>query len=112
MNVLLNARDAVESRRASEPEAPATICVTTRACADGQELRVEDTGCGISVEHQARLGEPFFTTKPVGAGTGLGLAVCRDLLRANHGSLKIESEEGRGTQVSVVFQTLAEEKTR
>jgi signal transduction histidine kinase len=101
MNVLINARDAVETRRAQGPDAPARIAVTTRVREGELELRVEDSGCGIAAEDRDRLFEPFFTTKPHGAGTGLGLAVCRDLLRGHDGRISLESELGQGTQVIV-----------
>jgi len=103
LNLLLNARDAIETRRAAEPAAPATIAIRTAAHPEGQALAIADSGCGIPEADQARLGEPFFTTKPVGSGTGLGLTVCRDLLRMNDGRLRIESEPGQGTTVTAVF---------
>ena len=70
---------------------------------EGQGLAVVDSGCGIPEADQSRLGEPFFTTKPVGSGTGLGLTVCRDLLRMNDGRLQIESEPGQGTTATIVL---------
>jgi signal transduction histidine kinase len=118
MNLVLNARDAIEARRADEPGAPAAITVSVagadaRADASAEaatgpaaELRVSDTGCGIPAELRERLFEPFFTTKPPGSGTGLGLAVCRDLVRRHDGRIDVESEPGQGTTVVVRLPAL------
>ncbi len=62
---------------------------------------VTDTGLGIAPAVLERVTEPFFTTKPVGIGTGLGLSVCRNLVESYGGQLKIESALGKGTSVSV-----------
>ncbi|MCC7492302.1 MAG: hybrid sensor histidine kinase/response regulator [Fimbriimonadaceae bacterium] len=58
---------------------------------------VADNGCGVAPEHLARIFEPQFTTKPVGEGTGLGLASCYELAQACGGHLEVHSELGRGT---------------
>lgn len=60
---------------------------------------VEDDGCGMSAEVLAKAFEPFFTTKAVGAGSGLGLPMIYGFARQSGGQVRIESEEGRGTQV-------------
>ncbi|RRU03781.1 hypothetical protein EGJ34_19195 [Stenotrophomonas sp. 278] len=69
--------------------------------AEGDQLllRVEDTGVGMSEEVRARCLEPFFTTKPIGQGTGLGLAVTVRLISAAGGSVQVHSQAGQGTQV-------------
>jgi len=70
-------------------------------------LRVRDTGIGMSPEVRRRALEPFFTTKDVGEGTGLGLSQAYGLIKANGGALFIESEEGKGTEVQI-FLPLSE----
>ncbi|MCY1370757.1 Signal transduction histidine-protein kinase AtoS [compost metagenome] len=67
------------------------------------EVLVEDNGCGIAVEDQARLFDPFFTTRPVGSGTGLGLTVARDIMAAHHGEILVRSKPGTGTRVTLRF---------
>ncbi len=64
-------------------------------------LRIADTGQGMSEEVRARCLEPFFTTKPVGQGTGLGLAVTASLVGAAGGSLAVDSQPGQGTCVEI-----------
>ena len=65
-------------------------------------LAVEDEGIGIPPEHQARLCDPFFTTKHESGGTGLGLAITSTLVRAHGGRLTFSSEPGRGTRALVM----------
>ncbi|WP_368649094.1 ATP-binding protein [Castellaniella ginsengisoli] len=65
------------------------------------EVAVEDTGCGMAPEALARTFEPFFTTKPAGAGTGLGLSMCRRFAQQAGGAVQIESTVGKGTVVRV-----------
>ena len=64
-------------------------------------VRVEDDGPGIDPEVRARLFEPFFTTKPVGQGTGLGLYVSYEIVRAHGGEIRVDSEPGRGSRFEV-----------
>jgi signal transduction histidine kinase len=95
MNLLLNARDAVrESARKS---------VVIRAWSTEQDVWVafEDTGHGIPAAVRERIFDPFFTTKPPGEGTGMGLAVSRNIISDLNGDLAFESEEGQGARFSV-----------
>src|SRR3990172_6370788 len=66
-------------------------------------LSVSDDGAGIPEEARDRIFTPFFTTKPVGKGTGLGLAICHGIVTAHGGEIRVESEVGRGTRMSVVL---------
>ena len=66
----------------------------------GAAITVADSGTGIAPEHVARLFEPFFTTKPRGQGTGLGLPICREIVRAHGGDMTVETKLGAGTTVT------------
>jgi signal transduction histidine kinase len=92
--LLMNALDAVG--------AGGRVVVETSR--DGERrvaLSVTDNGAGISPEHMDKLFTPFFTTKPVGSGMGLGLAVCHGIVTAHGGEIGVTSELGRGTRVSM-----------
>ena len=65
----------------------------------GVEVRIRDNGTGIPAEVQAKIFQPFFTTKPVGEGTGLGLSLSHDIVTTGHGgTLRVESRAGEGTE--------------
>ncbi len=94
VHLLLNAAEALEGRQG-------TITVATSS--DGQDVvaTVSDTGCGILPENLPRVLDPFFTTRPPGQGTGLGLSVCHGIVTRHGGSLRITSTPGQGTTVTV-----------
>ena len=64
-------------------------------------MRVTDNGIGIPPEHLSRVFDPFFTTKAAGAGVGLGLSLCQRIILANLGTIRIDSEIGKGTAVTI-----------
>jgi signal transduction histidine kinase len=72
---------------------------------NGKALVVEiaDTGTGIAAADLPRVMETFFTTKPSGKGTGLGLPICRRIMEAHGGAISIESAQGIGTTVRLTF---------
>jgi len=105
MNLAVNARDAMpeggrlsfESRLTDVDDRTALSHVRPPEPGRYLEVAVRDTGSGMTRETQARICEPFFTTKPPGEGTGLGLAAVYGILREHKGGLHVESESGRGT---------------
>jgi signal transduction histidine kinase len=108
LNLAINARDAMEStggelRLAADAEAVATGTEHPAGLAPGDyvRLRVSDTGSGMDEATLARATEPFFTTKPEGRGTGLGLAMARGFAEQSGGALAIQSAPGRGTTVTL-----------
>lgn len=103
LNILMNAVDACvlgEGR------------VEVRSAAEAGTVRVavSDNGCGMDEEERARCMDPFYTTKDVGEGTGLGLAVARHIVDNHGGRIEIESAPGRGTTVTVVLPVLRERR--
>jgi len=99
INLFNNALDAIiEKHRYSGGE----ITVGAKSRLDGSvEIWVRDNGSGISPENLPRIFTPFFTTKPVGKGAGLGLSVCYGIIDKMGGSMAVESEEGIGTTFTV-----------
>jgi PAS domain S-box-containing protein len=69
-------------------------------------LRVNDTGNGINPEIVDRVFDPYFTTKDVGKGTGMGLAVVHGIVKSHHGSISVESEPGKGTTFKILFPSV------
>lgn len=79
------------------------IQVLSARTPEGVELRIADDGCGIPAAVQPRIFDPFFSTRGVGGGIGLGLTVARDIVLAHDGSIRVESEDGCGTTVILHF---------
>lgn len=81
--------------------AQGTLRVSTRLEGGAICIAVADDGCGIAPELQSRVFDPFFTTRAVGQGMGLGLTVCRDIVRAHRGSIELHSTVGAGSTFTV-----------
>jgi CheY-like chemotaxis protein/anti-sigma regulatory factor (Ser/Thr protein kinase) len=105
LNLVINARDANTTPGIITIATTNTVrtCTRTDGPPPGDYVRitVSDTGVGMAPETLARVFEPFFTTKPPGAGSGLGLSQVFGTARQSGGEVKIESELGKGTRVSV-----------
>ena len=96
INLVMNAAHAMQGQ--------GKITVTTGIDATGMlELQVRDTGPGISPELQEEVFAPFFTTKPEGEGTGLGLYICQNIIREHGGTIALESQLGEGTLFRISF---------
>lgn len=112
-NLCINARDAMQGqgtitiqlRRNSSVHG---ICASCRQPVTGNwiELSVHDTGCGISPDVQERMFEPFFSTKAVGRGSGMGLSMVHGIVHEYGGHLLVESGEGAGTTLRVLLRPL------
>lgn len=94
LHLLINAAQALELQ-------PGTVTLTTALAGGCVEVRIHDTGRGIPADKLPRVFDPFFTTRPVGGGTGMGLAVCYGIVARHNGSIAIESLPGSGTTVTV-----------
>ncbi|MBT9393979.1 histidine kinase [Hymenobacter sp. NST-14] len=106
LNLFTNAFYAVQKRRQQQPEGYVpTVSVRTRALpGGGVEVRVRDNGTGIPEAVRQKIFQPFFTTKPTGEGTGLGLSLSYDIITKGHnGTLTLETEEGKGTEFIIVL---------
>jgi two-component system cell cycle sensor histidine kinase/response regulator CckA len=97
LNLLINAAHAIDEGDAANNE----IRIRTWALSDDVFVEVRDSGKGIAKEHLERIFEPFFTTKAVGVGSGLGLSICRNIVRELGGDISAESVLGKGTCFTV-----------
>ena len=96
MNLLTNAIDAVQ-----DVEGEQRIVVSTEQEGDWFLLKVKDNGIGISEEAQGRIFDPFYTTKAVGLGTGLGMSISYGIIKAHKGSIEFQSRPGEGSEFRV-----------
>ena len=103
LNLVLNACYAVNERRKTQPDTyKPTIVISSHKVADAIEIKIRDNGDGIPEEVKKKLFMPFFTTKPVGVGTGLGLSLSHDIINGLHkGQLNVDSEPGIFTEFSI-----------
>lgn len=108
MNLAINARDAMADEgmltfRTGSVELPNPESWSLSASPSGRYalLVVEDTGEGLSDDAQEHLFEPFFTSKALGQGTGLGLATCYGIVKQNGGHIRVDSQSGVGTRFSI-----------
>ena len=98
LNLLTNAFYVVDEKKKSgvqnyEP----TVSISTQKTNGKVEIRVSDNGNGIAQKVLDKIFQPFFTTKPTGQGTGLGLSLSYDIVKAHGGELKVETKEGEGS---------------
>ena len=104
LNLFNNAFYAVneKNKTAGENYQPAVTVATKRnnspLGAGGIEIRVVDNGNGIPQNIVDKIFQPFFTTKPTGQGTGLGLSLAYDIIKAHGGEIKVETKEGVGSE--------------
>ena len=99
LNLINNALYAVaEKKRVSGREYEPVIIVTTTTAIDKVLIGVKDNGNGIRQQILDKIFQPFFTTKPTGQGTGLGLSLSYDIVKAHGGELKVETKEGEGSE--------------
>jgi signal transduction histidine kinase/CheY-like chemotaxis protein len=110
LNLALNARDAMPAGGTLTLSAAQKSGPPDGSASDGWvRLRVQDTGAGLSPEAQARLFEPFFSTKPAGVGAGLGLSTSQKIVEAAGGRLSVESAPGAGTTAEVLLPAAGSE---
>jgi len=79
------------------------VSVSTRKLHDKIAIQIKDNGTGIPEKVLDKIFQPFFTTKPTGQGTGLGLSLSYDIVRAHGGELKVETKEGEGSEFIIQF---------
>jgi signal transduction histidine kinase/CheY-like chemotaxis protein len=110
INLLMNAIDAVvadDAHLRAKPRGRIAVIAEVQPRLRKVRVTIEDDGQGIREEHQDQVFDPFFSTKPVGAGTGLGLAVVYGIVTEHGGTIDIESTWGAGTRVRFTLPTEA-----
>jgi signal transduction histidine kinase len=106
LNLIANGVYAATRRKTEdkEPGFEPTLRATTKNLGSTVEIRIRDNGTGISAEVQEKMFNPFFTTKPAGEGTGLGLSMTHDIVVKQHGGrIEVETEPGRFTEFIVTL---------
>lgn len=103
LNLIINAVDSVAERMALHPEIKGLIKVTAES--DDQWIRIifHDNGMGISKGAIGKIFDPFYTTKGVGEGTGLGLSVSYQIIKDHGGQIQVESEPGQGSSFYIIL---------
>ena len=95
LNLITNAADAIDDQ--------GEVLIRSWTENDQVSVSIADTGCGIPDDVMDKIRDPFFTTKSVGKGTGLGLSIVDRIIESHGGELKIESEVGKGTVITVTL---------
>ena len=103
-NLVTNARDAIYQKKEAGSQADENaITIRTFMENDRVAITVSDTGIGMSNDIKDKIFEPFYTTKEVGKGMGLGLYITYGIVKNYSGEIKIQSEEGRGSTFKLTF---------
>ena len=104
LNLITNAFYVVAEKKKEKPDGyEPTVKVSTKRQNDKVEIRVKDNGNGIPQKVLDKIFQPFFTTKPTGQGTGLGLSLSYDIIKAHGGELKVETKEGEGAEFKIIL---------
>ena len=115
-NLCINARDAMRDGGTLRVRVRGNVryagqCASCHGAIDGEyvELSVADSGCGIAPALLSRIFQPFFTTKEIGKGTGMGLAVVHGIVHRCHGHIVVESPPGQGCTFRILLPAIADE---
>ncbi|MBL0356554.1 MAG: hypothetical protein IPP72_06490 [Chitinophagaceae bacterium] len=109
LNLITNAFYVVDEKKKASPGSAAqegyipTVTVSTKKLGDKVFISVKDNGNGIPQKVLDKIFQPFFTTKPTGQGTGLGLSLSYDIVKAHGGELKVETKEGEGSVFIIIL---------
>jgi two-component system NtrC family sensor kinase len=104
LNLITNAFYVVDQKKKQQPKVyDPSVSVITQKIDKNVVITVKDNGNGIPKEVLDKIFQPFFTTKPTGEGTGLGLSLSYDIIKAHRGELKVETKEGIGTSFRIII---------
>ncbi|MFT3681967.1 MAG: two-component regulator propeller domain-containing protein [Ferruginibacter sp.] len=104
LNLITNAFYSVTQKKKQDLNGyEPTVTVSTKKWLNKVEVRVKDNGMGVPQKVLDKIFQPFFTTKPTGEGTGLGLSLSYDIIKAHNGELKVETKEGEGAEFIIIL---------
>ena len=104
LNLYNNAFYAVNEKKKQQPDGhEPNVSVSTKKINGKVEIKVSDNGYGIPQKIVDKIFQPFFTTKPTGQGTGLGLSLSYDIIKAHGGEIKVETKESEGTEFIILL---------
>ena len=103
LNIVINAEQAM-----TESQVQGVLTVGTRGTESAVVVTIKDDGPGIPQENLTRIFDPFFTTKDIGKGSGLGLSICYGIVEEHGGSMKVDSELGKGTTFTIELPKASE----
>jgi len=107
LNLITNAFYAVTEKKKQQPEGyEPTVLVSTKKTGETVLISVKDNGNGIPQKVLDKIFQPFFTTKPTGQGTGLGLSLSYDIIRAHGGEIKVETKEEEGSEFIILLPVI------
>ncbi len=102
MNIMVNACQAIVTQQnRMADESPGMLTIHTAIKGEHVEIGFQDTGCGLPKDVQEKMFEPFYTTKPVGEGTGLGMSISYGIIEKHQGSIIVDSEINEGTTITL-----------
>jgi signal transduction histidine kinase len=108
LNLISNGFYAATRRKAEDVSFEPTLAATTKNLGSKVEIRIRDNGTGIPPEVKEKMFNPFFTTKPAGEGTGLGLSMSHDIIVKQHGgTIDVETEPGVFTEFIITLPRTA-----
>jgi len=117
MNLCVNAKDAMEGKgkliiKLKLMMVTHSVCTTCKQSIEGQHivLSIEDSGAGISKENIEKVFDPFYTTKAVGKGSGMGLSIVHGAVHQNQGHIEVDSAEGKGSLFKLYFSPQLEKQ--
>ncbi len=102
MNIMVNAcQSIIAKQKQTADESSGTLTICTEIQGNQVAVRFQDTGCGMPKETQEKMFEPFYTTKPVGEGTGLGMSIAYEIIEKHRGQIIVDSVINKGTTITV-----------
>ena len=103
MNVLVNGCQAIEEKRKNTPTHQGRIEVQSAEVDSTIVITIKDNGCGMNESTIQHVFDPFFSTKDVGSGTGLGMSISYGIIEEHNGTITVDSTDGVGAKVTIVL---------